>query len=557
MVRKIFQILGMEVSGIHQAAYLLGFFALLAQILALFRDRLLASSFGAGSVLDIYYAAFRIPDLIFVTIASLVSISILVPFFTEKKENKEDLKKFIDSIFSVFFLLMIVVVVVAFFIIPYLSPYIFPGIKGADQDTLINLSRILLLSPLILGFSNFFASIVQMHNRFMLYALSPILYNVGIILGITLLYPLFGLYGLVAGVCVGAVLHTLVQVPFIIRKKSFPNVTFKIDFPAVKKIILLSIPRTVTLSMSSISAFVLVSMASLIGVGSIAIFNFAFNLQTGPLSIIGVSYASAVFPLLSSLYVQGDRKMFLDRMITVTKHIIFWSLPISALFIVLRAQIVRTVLGAGHFSWEDTKLTAAALAIFTLSIIPQSLILLFIRAFYAEGKTRKPLVMNVVAAAVTIFSGYLFIFIYEHSSIFAFFIQSILHIENVPGSAVVMLALAYSVGITFNTLLHWVSFEREYPGYTKAIFRTAFQSFSASIIIGFVAYKSLAVFDKIFDINTLIGIFLQGLCAGVVGILIGVFVLKILNSLELKVVLQTLHKKIWKVEDKIVIDKLV
>ena len=98
MVRKIFQILGMEVSGIHQAAYLLGFFALLAQILALFRDRLLASSFGAGSVLDIYYAAFRIPDLIFVTIASLVSISILVPFFTEKKENKEDLKKFIDSI---------------------------------------------------------------------------------------------------------------------------------------------------------------------------------------------------------------------------------------------------------------------------------------------------------------------------------------------------------------------------------------------------------------------------------------------------------------------------
>lgn len=549
--------LGKEVSGIHQAAYLLGFFALLAQILALVRDRLLASSFGAGSILDIYYAAFRIPDLIFVTIASLVSISILVPFFTEKKEQGEDLKSFIDSIFSVFFLLMIISVAIAFFLIPFLSPLFFQGLVGNDQKTLIELSRILLLSPLLLGFSNFFASIVQIHNRFILYALSPILYNLGIILGIVFLYPSLGLHGLIIGVCIGALLHALVQVPFIIKKKSFPVITTKINFSSVKQIILLSIPRTFTLSMSAISAFVLVSMASLIGVGSIAIFNFAFNLQTGPLSIIGVSYASAVFPLLSSLYIQGNKEVFLERMITVTKHIIFWSLPISALFIVLRAQIVRTVLGAGDFSWTDTKLTAAALAIFTLSIIPQSLILLFIRAFYAEGKTRKPLAMNIIAAVFTIFLGYFFLFIYNQSNTFAYFVQSILHIESVPGSAVVMLALAYSVGITFNTFLHWVAFEKEYTGFTKSILRTAFQSFAASIIIGFAAYKSLSVFDNIFDINTLVGIFLQGLCAGVVGILAGVFILKILNSLELKVVLQTLHKKIWKVDEKIVIDKLV
>ncbi len=559
MVNKIFNIFSKEIVSIHGIAYLLGFFALLAQLLALVRDRMLAGTFGAGTTLDIYYASFRIPDLIFVTVASLVSISILVPFFTEAEEKGKDTKSLIDAIFSVFFIIMILVSLVAYFLMPILSPKLFPGLTPDEITKLVTLSRIMLLSPLFLGFSNFFASIVQMHNRFFLYALSPILYNVGIIVGIIFLYPIFGIYGLGFGVAIGAFLHAFIQVPFIVDKKSFPKMTFKIDFPSVKRVIGLSIPRTVTLSTSSISAFALVSIASLLGSGAITIFNFSFNLESGPLSIIGVSYASAVFPLLSRLYVQGKKDVFLERMISVTKHIIFWSMPAVVLFIVLRAQIVRTVLGAGHFTWSDTRLTAAALALFSISIIPQSLVLLFVRAFYAEGKTKKPLSINVIAMVVTIACGYLFVFLYNTFPTIAYFFQMLLRIEDVPGSIVVMLALAFSVGITFNMILHWVAFEREFPTYTKNIKKVTFQSIGASVIMGYMSYLSLNIFDDFLNLDSFIGIFLQGLFSGIVGIIAGILVLKLMKSEELDQVILSLKKKIWKDEkDKnIVLDELV
>ncbi len=557
MVRKLFQALSKEISSIHGTAYLLAFFALLAQLLALVRDRMLAASFGAGRTLDIYYAAFRIPDLIFVTIASLVSISILVPFFTYREEKGEDIKPLIDSVFSIFFAVIVATTIVMFFVMPYLLPKLFPGIVGKDANTLILLARILLLSPLFLGFSNFFASIVQMHNRFFLYAVSPILYNIGIIFGIFLLYPIWGLPGLVWGVILGTILHCGIQLPFIISKKSFPKLRIRIDFASVGKIVALSIPRTITLSTTSISAFALVSMASLIGVGSIAVFNFSFNLQTGPLSIIGVSYASAVFPILSKLFAQGKKEEFREKMISVTKHIIFWSMPATALFIVLRAQIVRTVLGAGQFSWSDTRLTAAAVAFFTLSMIPQSLILLFVRAFYSEGKTWKPLIINVFSMFLTIGLAEVLVYCYGTYPVFAYFVQSILHIENIPGSAVTMLAFAYTIGITINTALHWIAFEKEFPSYTKAIARMAWETFAAAVISGFIAYHSLAYFVVIFNINTLIGIFMQGLCSGIIGVVVGIIILKLMGSRELHEVWQALHKRFWKVEKDTVIDELV
>ena len=557
MVRKIFNIFNKEIISVHGVAYLLGFFAFLAQLLALVRDRMLAAHFGVSATLDIYYASFRIPDLIFVTVASLVSISILVPFFTEAEEKGKDTKSLVDGIFSVFFVIMVVTSLVAYILMPILAPKLFPGLNADEVIKLITLSRIMLLSPLFLGFSNFFASIVQMHNRFFLYALSPILYNIGIIMGIVLLYPIFGIYGLGIGVGIGAFLHAAIQVPFIVERKSFPKITTKIDFSSVRRIVGLSIPRTITLSTSSISAFALISMASLLGAGAITIFNFSFNLESGPLSIIGVSYASAVFPVLSRLFVQGQRQAFLDRMVTVTKHIIFWSMPAVALFVVLRAQIVRTVLGAGHFTWSDTRLTAAALAVFSISIIPQSLVLLFVRAFYAEGKTKKPLSINIIAMFATIGCGYLFLFLYQSFPTFAYFFQSLLRIENVPGSSVVMLALAFSVGITFNTVLHWVAFEKEFPSYTKKIAKVAFQSVSSSIIIGYVSYLSLNIFDDLFNLNTLMGIFMQGLFAGIAGLLVGIIILKLMKSEELDQVILSIKRKIWKEEKNIVVDELI
>jgi putative peptidoglycan lipid II flippase len=285
MVNKVLNILNREISGLHEAAYLLGIFAIASQILALVRDRVFAYTFGAGRVLDIYYASFRIPDLIFVSVASLVSISILVPFFMEKfKSGEENGKKFVDAAFSIFFVCIISVSVIAYILIPFLVPLVFPGIENQlAKESLITLSRIMLLSPILLGISNFLASITQIYNRFFIYAVSPLLYNLGIIVGVVFLYPIFGTNGLALGVVLGALLHCLVQVPFVIEKRLFPRVRLPLQFAEVKKLALLSLPRMLALSANQIATFFLVSFASLMSVGSIAIFNFSWNLQSVPL----------------------------------------------------------------------------------------------------------------------------------------------------------------------------------------------------------------------------------------------------------------------------------
>jgi putative peptidoglycan lipid II flippase len=208
-----------------------------------------------------------------------------------------------------------------------------------------------------------------MHKRFLIYALSPIVYNIGIIIGILFLYPLFGFIGLVFGVVIGAFLHLTIQIPFIFNKGIFPHVRFNIDWGAIRKVIFVSLPRTLTLSSNQLASFFLVSLASLMSGGSISIFNLASNLQSVPMTIIGMSYSSAVFPTLSKFFVEKKRDEFLKQMVDSARHIVFWSMPVMILFIVLRAQIVRTIYGAGSFDWADTRLTAAALAVFVVSII--------------------------------------------------------------------------------------------------------------------------------------------------------------------------------------------
>jgi putative peptidoglycan lipid II flippase len=547
MVKKLFNLFGKEINGLHEAAYLLGFFAFLSQLLALVRDRLLAASFGAGHDLDIYYSAFRIPDFIFVTVASLVAISVLVPFIIEKVNvSAEEGKKFIDNIFSFFFLLIILVSVIAFLLVPFLIPLIFRGFNPVNFPELIMLTRILLLSPILLGLSNFFGSITQVYKRCIIYSISPLFYNFGIILGILFFYPIFGLKGLVFGVVLGALLHLLIQIPFVIKQGMFPRFKFNFNFQELKKVLLLSIPRTFTLGVSQIAIVALLSMASFMKEGSIAVFNFSFNLQSVPLTIIGVSYSIAAFPTLAKLFSCGEKNKFMDEIVTSARHIIFWSIPISILFIVLRAQVVRTVLGAGEFNWDNTRLTAAALAVFAISVVAQSLILLFVRGYYAMGNTRKPLIISSVSGVLIIVLSFIFMKIFNACPSFQYFIGSLFRVDDIAGTSILMMPLGYSVALLINCLLLWISFGREFSGFTKNLRTTLFHSFSASVLMGFAAYLGLNIFDNFFNLNKLHGIFLQGLLSGLLGIVVGIIVLKILRNQELEEIWTTLHHKIWR-----------
>ena len=547
MVKKWFSFIGKEIRGLHEAAYLLAAFALLSQALGLVRDKLLAFTFGAGHQLDVYYAAFRIPDFLFASVGSIVSASILLPYFIERfSKGEDDGKRFSDAMFTIFFALIAVVSVIMYFIAPWIVPKVIPGFSNDPSlPDLITSMRIMLLSPFLLGLSNLYSSLTQMRHRFLVYAVSPALYNTGIIIGTLFIYPVLGIPGLAVGVAIGAFMHVGIQVPFLLSESILPKFTLNLDWVRIKAVIYSSLPRTFTLSANQLASFVLISLASLMAAGSISVFNFAFNLQAVPLTIIGASYSSAVFPTLSRLYVENNIKEFLEKMIASARHIIFWSMPIMVLFIVLRAQIVRTILGAGKFDWADTRLTAAMLALFTISTIGQSLIVLFVRAFYAEGKTSKPLLINAISASFIVISGFGLIWVFKAYPMFQYFLENLLKVDGQTGTIVLTLALAYSAGVILNTILHWVTFERSYGGFTKPVLETLYHSFAASIIMGYVAFQGLRLFS-FFPQEKVWGIFMQGFCAGILGLIVGVVILILLKNRELAEVWRTLHHKIWK-----------
>jgi peptidoglycan biosynthesis protein MviN/MurJ (putative lipid II flippase) len=180
--------------------------------------------------------------------------------------------------------------------------------------------------------------------------------------------------------------------------------------------------------------------------------------------------------------------------------------------------------------------------------VAQNLTALFVRSYYSQGKTKTPLFMNVFSAILIVVGSLYLVDIFKNSLYFRYFIESILKVTDIPGTIVLMLPLGYSIGVLVNLIIHWVGFNRHFPSFSKPVLRTFFQVNGSSIIMGYVTYKMLYVFDNIFDVNTLTGIFLQGFISGVIGIISAIIILYLLKSTELIEVWSTLHKKIWKVK---------
>ncbi|PCI30798.1 hypothetical protein COB52_00975 [Candidatus Kaiserbacteria bacterium] len=543
-MHRILKFVEGEVRGLHETAYLLGFFTLLSTLLGLVRDRLLASSFGAGDLLDIYYAAFRIPDVIFVSVASLVSVFILVPLLTQK-EDEESKHKLLGNVLTGFSIVMLVFSAALWIFMPLILGALFPSLIESN-NTLLTLSRLLLLQPILLGASGILASVTQVNGRYILYALAPLLYNLGIILGIVFLYPFFGLQGIVYGVLIGAFMHMIIQVPFIVRSGYLKPMSFKLDIKQLWKVASISVPRTLSITANQIALLVLIVIAGALGSGAISVFSFAFNLQAAPLAIIGASYSVAAFPTLSRFFAKGETRHFCEQIVTASRHIIFWAVPLTVLVIVLRAHIVRVVLGSGEFNWADTRLTAAALALFVVSLIAQSLSLLFLRGYYAAGETRKPLLINVSTAIGIVVGSYALLRLFAENEMWRFFVESILRVEGIPGTEILMLPLSYAIFSVINVLLFIALFERDFGTLTSRLRKPFFESFSAAVVAGFFAHQTLSILARFLDINTFVGVFSIGMIAALVGVTAGVSVLHVLNNKEIKEVSIAMHHKIWR-----------
>ena len=265
-----------------------------------------------------------------------------------------------------------------------------------------------------------------------------------------------------------------------------------------------------------------------------------------PLNIIGISYAVAAFPTLVKSFSGQKDSEFKNHLKSTARQIVFWSLPIVFLFIVLRAQIVRVILGSSNFTWDNTKLVAASLAIFSISVLAQGMVALLSRAYYAMNNTKRPLYINLFSSIVIVALSYIFLKVFHDVPFFRYFIESLLKVTDIKGTEVLMLPLAYSVGVILNFILHLIFVKRDLMNNESLIFKTFFQSLGASFVLGLVSYLSLNVFSHVFDIDTFVGIFLQGFISGILGICAGIFVLHVLKNEELKDLTETLKTKFWR-----------
>lgn len=533
MVRAILSAVGREIRGMHEAAYLLAAFALLSQLLALVRDRLLAGTFGASHTLDIYYAAFRIPDFLFATVASLLSLYALLPVLSKLEQEHPGLMiSFLRQALLWFFAGMGAVCAVAFVFAPQLVALVAPGIYQHDPS-LVLLTRILLLQPILLGASNILANLTQLRHRFVLYSVSPLLYNFGIIVGIVALYPRLGLSGLAWGVVLGALMHLLVQAPYFAIEPRGEPLEWRRGLRYLWQVLALSVPRTLALGANQISLLVLTALASLLSAGSISVFMFAWNLQAVPLTIIGVSYSVAAFPTLSRLFAGGHSQKFAEHVETALRHVVFWAVPATVLVIVLRAQLVRVILGSGAFDWSATRLVAAALALLIVSLLAQSISLLIARAYYAAGNTKKPFYFALIDVVVSIGSALALASLFHESQFLRYFIEALLRVSDLPGTTVLTLALALALGSIIECWVGLRWFCREFAVGGRGLWRLFFQSFAAAVIGGACAYSVLVVAGSYFDINTALGVFGQGALGGVAGLCATAAVLWLLKNPEL------------------------
>jgi len=543
MVKKF---LNHKSKTIFSAAFVLAIAALTSRVLGLVRDRLLAGRFGAGDELDIYYTAFRLPDLIFSILIMGAISSAFIPVFAEYwQKNKKEAWQLVIGLFNLAILAMIVVASILVFLAPRLISVIAPGFSGSKQSMTILLTRIMLLSPILLGISSIFSGILQYFKRFLVYSLAPIFYNIGIIIGILVFVPIWGMIGLAFGVVLGAFLHMLIQLPSVIYSGFSWRPILNIYNKGIRKIVRLMIPRTIGLAGFQINFLVITAIASILAAGSIAVFNLANNLQYVPIGIFGITLSTAVFPNLTKSFAKKDKKSFSKDFSSTFSKVLFLIIPLSSLFFILRAQIVRVILGTGKFSWVDTRLTAAALGLFALSIFAQSLIPLISRAFYAFQNTRIPVLVSLVSIGLNICFSLFFVRILSNSNIFSSFFSSVLKLEGIKEFAILGLPLAFSLANIINFLILLKLFASKVGWWQpKYILKSFLKIVLGALSMVLATYSFLYILNLFLDTHTFIGIFFQGILAAVVGIVIYCLVMTLLGATEIKIAVKQVVEKI-------------
>jgi putative peptidoglycan lipid II flippase len=403
---------------------------------------------------------------------------------------------------------------------PTLARLIAPGFSPNTLHLTATFMRVMFLSDFFLTLSVVFGAVLQSTHRFFLYALAPVLYNLGIIAGVIFFVPAFGLIGLPLGVVFGSGLHVLVQLYGARRMGYRYAFIFQPNDPETKKMGKLLIPRTMGVAAHQINMVAMTIIATTLASGSVAILQFAYNIQFFPLGILAISFAVAAFPTLAQFVAKGDLVRFRETVSQTARQMLFFIIPAAMLFLLLRAQIVRVVVGAGIFGWNETLMTADTLAFFVLSLFAQALIFLLARAFFAREDTVTPFFVGLFSMIVNVIAAIFFTRFLGVAGLGASF-----SLSSILEAATLWIILRLKVGALYETEL------------IRSLLLTSLAVLPMGLVIQML--KSFLV--HFVTLKTFWSVLLQGLFAGTGGLAVFFLVAYLLKSPELISFLQMLR----------------
>lgn len=522
-IKKTSDFIFSKQTSIFSSALLLSLMIALTSLSGFLRYRILAGYFNKDQ-LDIFFASFRIPDLIFEILITGALTTTFIPIYLRYKNDKDELSKNISSIINFIFLLLTIFIFITTFFLDKLIPILTPGYSSEKTKMIINYSRLLLIGQLpffVLG--NFLTGIGQANKIFFLSALAPILYNLSIILTTIFFYQKLHLTAPIWGVIIGSIILFVIQLPILI----YSDFNYRFILKKTKGLIdfiRLIIPRTFTIIVAQIDATIDLTLATLLGGGAYTIFYLAQHLQLLPVSIIGIAFGQASLPYLTEIYqnkkIEEFKKIITDSIL----NLFFLTLPLALFFIFARTPLIRLFFGGQKFDWEATIQTAITLSYFSIGLPFHAVYYLITRCFYAIMDSRTPFFIGFFSILINTGLSLLFIFYFK-----------------LP---IWSLAISFSISITFNSLILFIILTKKISSFnfSEIIYELIKILFSA-IISAIISYSLMRLLDGlVFKTSFTINVFFLLITTFLIFISLYLFISWIFNIKEIYLVSKILLK---------------
>jgi putative peptidoglycan lipid II flippase len=508
-------VLSVQSKTITLSAAILAVSSIISGLLGVLRNWILAGRFPARD-LDVYFAAFRIPDFIYQVLIFGGVVVAFMPLFSEYySKNKDDAWRFANNTLNAFFLFLIGVCAVVFLFALPLTRWVAPGFDPAQAREAAFLTRLMLVSPVLFGISSIFSGILQYFHRFLAYSIAPILYNLGIIAGILFFSSKIGIMSAAVGVIFGAVLYLLIQIPPALRC----GFCFKpaVNFREVSliRVFSLMIPRTLGVASDQINQSVATFMASRLATGAITAYNLSGAIETLPVGIIGISYAMAAFPAFAKAVAASSTKELAKKFSEVYRQIGFAVIPASFLIFALRAPIVDILYAHGQFSEASAVITAAALGIFCIGMFFDAAMPLLFRLFFAFHDTVSPTISTTISVVANVAFNFVFIDLLRQNQVAGALVRSWLGVPLSQDVTVLGLVAAYVLAniLQFSILAFLLFRKKRQVIAAKEIILSYIKIIIASLamfIVMNVIYANIHPASKIMILAALAGVSLAG-----------------------------------------------